>query len=308
MFKKNNLSKFIAVLCLSASFAMMSFAQTLPPAPSNSSGTLPVTETAAKVEETSDVKIEEVPKSEEKVVTIAVPELGYTRDFERKKITPQIFDDSTMAMSAAYRTSNSSASSGETETATEYLELRGLVGEIRHRLLLEGYHVVEAGSGMVVHGQDEKAQIFDIKRRIARGEFNGATFVLVGTLVDISPISSDTQILGTDGVLHRRGLDLLADFSLIDTKTLQITAAFNAHGEASEMRLDRVNRNSSPGEFVPRRAKMIKDLADSLAKAVSKKLEAHGYFPEKEPELTPEDLSKQKYNRYEDKNLKVYKN
>ena len=287
-------------------------AQTLPPAPlsqsSQSSTVLPVTDTAAKVEEASDIKNEEPPKPEEKIVTIAVPELGYTREFERKKISPQIFDDSMMGLSAAYRPANTTVNSGETETATEYLELRGLVGEIRHRLLLEGYHVVEAGSGMVVHGQDEKAQIFDIKRRISRGEFNGATFVLVGTLVDISPISSVTQILGTDGVLQRRGLDLLVDFSLIDTKTLQITAAFNAHGEASEMRLDRVNRNSNPGDFVPRRAKMIKDLAVSLAKNVSKRLEAHGYFPEREAELTPEDISKQKYNRYEDKNLKVYKN
>ena len=288
MYKKNLLLNLLVGVSLCVTSAVV-YAQ-------NSGDTS--TASTAPVEDAS-ASNESVPKVEEKIVTIAVPELGYTKDFERKRI-PKIVDTAEGAPAVA-------VNPNENETATEYLELRGLVGEIRHRLLLAGYHVVEAGSGMVVHGQDEKAQIFDIKRRIAKGEFNGATFVLVGTLLDISEINSDTQILGTDGVLRRRGLDLLADFSLIDTKTLQITAAFNAHGEATELRLDRQTQGGFNGEFIPRRARVIRDLAASLAKNVSKKLEAHGYFPETDS-ATAEESGNQKYNRYDDKNLKVYKN
>ena len=288
MFKKNLLLSLVIGVSFSLTTGTL-FAQNSSESPVVT--TTPVVESAASNEEP--------PKPEEKIVTIAVPELGYTREFERKRM-PQIVDGADGVALAPVNPNT-------TEMATEYLELRGLVGEIRHRLLLEGYHVVEAGSGMVVHGQDEKAQIFDIKRRIAKGEFNGATFVLVGTLLDISEINSDTQILGTDGVLRRRGLDLLADFSLIDTKTLQITAAFNAHGEATELRLDRQTRGGFNGEFVPRRAKVLRDLAASLAKNVSKKLEAHGYFPERDSSSAAEESGNQKYNRYDDKNVRVYK-
>jgi hypothetical protein len=300
MSKKNLLASLVVSLSFGAVMCVAQ-GQTRVPNEVPTQASVEPSSTVTPIETASDIK-EEPLKPEEKVVTIAVPELGYTRDFERKRI-PQIVE-SFDGMPAAPVNPNT------TEMATEYLELRGLVGEVRHKLLLEGYHVVEAGSGMVVHGQEEKAQIFDIKRRIAKGEFNGATFVLVGTLLDISPINSDTQIIGTDGVLRRRGLDLLADFSLIDTKTMQITAAFNAHGEAVEVRLDRNTAGSFSGEFVPRRAKMIKDLAASLANNVSKKLEAHGYFPERENASLSgnEGSGNPKYNRYDDKNVKVYKN
>jgi len=240
---------------------------------------------------TPPVKREVMPNS------IAVTELGFTKNIAEREVREAFEADDTGLRSARSVT---------VKRLTEYLELRGLTSNIRAALIKEGLPVIEAGSGITIAEGDERAAIFDVKRRVQKGEFNNAEFVLLGTLVDFSPIMRKSIIPGTDAVLYEWGLDLVADFKLINTETMQITAAFTATGVGVEKRL--VNTETAAGTMLPRRAKIVADISNSLAKNAARLLADQGVLLGQDPDAsTDARLENKKYMPFEDKNLKVYK-
>ena len=104
-------------------------------------------------------------------------------------------------------------------------------------------------------------QVHDIVARIKKGEFQGADYVLFGTLTSLQFRDTLSPIQGTNNASHIFGLDLVADFSLISTKTLEIKASFSAQGDGSETKL-----LSTRGDILPpNRGKVIRDTSKTLA-------------------------------------------
>lgn len=111
-------------------------------------------------------------------------------------------------------------------------------------------------------------EVKDIIARIKKGEFNGADYVLFGTLSSVEFRDQISQLQGTSSNSYQFSLDLVADFSLINTKTYEIKAAFSAQGEGNDTKLV-----SNRGDVVrPSRGKVIRETSQSLAKSVFEQL------------------------------------
>jgi hypothetical protein len=122
-------------------------------------------------------------------------------------------------------------------------------------------------------------QVHDIVARIRKGEFNGAEYVLFGTLSSLQFRDTVTQIQGTANASHIYSLDLVADFSLISTKTFEIVAAFSAQGEGSDTKLLSTRLDILP----PNRGKVIRETSKSLATSVFDQLKEQIQVVERNP-------------------------
>lgn len=111
-------------------------------------------------------------------------------------------------------------------------------------------------------------EVKDIVARIRKGEFNGADYVLFGTLSRIDFRDQYSPLQGTTSATIQYGLDLLADFALISTKTYEIKAAFSAQGSGNDTKMV-----SNRGDIVPpNRVKVMRETSQSLAQSVFEQL------------------------------------
>lgn len=104
----------------------------------------------------------------------------------------------------------------------------------------------------------------DIISRIKKGEFNGADYVLFGAVSSIEFTDALSPLQGTTNATRQYGLQLLADFSLINTKTYEIKAAFSAQGEGNDTKILSIRGDIAP----PNRAKVMRETSRSLAQDV----------------------------------------
>ena len=95
-------------------------------------------------------------------------------------------------------------------------------------------------------------QVNDVITRIKKGEFNGADYVLFGVVSSIEFTDALSPLQGTTSATRQYGLQLLADFSLINTKTYEIKAAFSAQGEGNDTKILSIRGDIAP----PNRAKV----------------------------------------------------
>jgi hypothetical protein len=111
-------------------------------------------------------------------------------------------------------------------------------------------------------------EVHDIVARIKKGEFAGADYVLFGTLSSLEFRDQLAPLQGTTSASYQFGLDLVADFSLISTKTYEIKAAFSAQGAGSEVKL-----LSNRGDIVaPNRGRVMRETSQTLAANVYEQL------------------------------------
>ena len=111
-------------------------------------------------------------------------------------------------------------------------------------------------------------EVNDIIARIKKGEFNGADYVLFGTLSRIDFSDQFSPIQGTTNATSQYGLDLLADFSLINTRTYEIKASFSAQGAGNDTKV-----LSNRGDVMPpNRVKVMRETSQSLAQNVYEQL------------------------------------
>ena len=111
-------------------------------------------------------------------------------------------------------------------------------------------------------------EVKDIIARIRKGEFNGADYVLFGTLSHVEFRDQFSPLQGTTSATMQYGLDLLADFLLIHTKTYEIKASFSAQGAGNDTKL-----LSNRGDIMPpNRAKVMRETSQSLALSVYEQL------------------------------------
>ena len=111
-------------------------------------------------------------------------------------------------------------------------------------------------------------QVGDIIARIKKGEFNGADYVLFGVVSSIDFSDALSPLQGTTSATLQYGLNLLADFSLINTRSYEIKAAFSAQGSGNDTKI-----LSNRGDIAPpNRAKVMRETSQSLAQSVYEQL------------------------------------
>lgn len=119
-----------------------------------------------------------------------------------------------------------------------------------------------------MHTPRAQPQVNDVIARIKKGEFNGADYVLFGSVSSIDFTDALSPLQGTSSASRQYGLQLLADFSLIHTKTYEIKAAFSAQGSGNDTKL-----LSNRGDIAPpNRAKVMRETSLSLAQDVYQQL------------------------------------
>ena len=164
---------------------------------------------------------------------VAVTDLAYQ---ERVEQYIHIVAAQNNAQASLYH-ANSSSSYAEFESRDSYIEqteLRKFSGDIKGEILKTGMFQLVQGTPYTA---DAKGDVYDIIKRIKAGNFKGADYVLFGTLSDIDFQRDVNALDHTDSYSAVLGLSLVADFSLINTRTYEITSAFTATGEGQDTKL-----------------------------------------------------------------------
>lgn len=166
---------------------------------------------------------------------------------------------------------NAKSESSYTEVAGTYTyidrgELRKFTADIKGEMLKSGaYRLVQARP----YTMKNTEKIYDIIKRIREGYYPGADYVLFGTVSSIQFRDEANPVVGSDTISRTLGLELVADFSLINTKTYEIRAAFSATGEGQDVKLI----GSRGGHVVMNRGKVISETSKSLGLAVAQQLQ-----------------------------------
>ena len=185
------------------------------------------------------------------------------------------------------------------ESHDQYGQLRSFSSAIRGLLIKSGYKVVLANTALSTVNQGD--DFFQVLDRIKAGEFNGADYVMFGVLGEMSFTDNVDNIPGTKSISQQIGLDLIVDFSLIDTKTYQVIASFLAEGNGKEVRID-----GKGNGFKPSMAKLMKQASTTLAQDVGRHLADQSFVTSTIAE--PDIGINYKRNPYNDDSstLKVY--
>lgn len=183
-----------------------------------------------------------------------------------------------------YYNQSGSSSYDEYETTTRYIEqteLRRFTGDIKGEILRTGMFQLVQGTPFTASSGGD---IYDVIKRIKAGNFKGADYVLFGTVSDIDFSQEMNELAQTDSYSAVLGLTLVADFSLINTKTFEITSAFTAMGEAQDTKL--VNGRSRHSLNRPRVVRDVsKALGEDVAGQLSQQLGGAGHEQPRDPPL-----------------------
>lgn len=144
----------------------------------------------------------------------------------------------------------------------EQRELGGYTNDIKGTILQDTYFRLVQGKGFdagkpqpskaeqvlnqVQGGKMATPQANDVITRIKKDEFNGADYVLFGVVSSIEFTDALSPLQGTTSATRQYGLQLLADFSLINTKTYEIKAAFSARGEGNDTKILSIRGDIAP--------------------------------------------------------------
>jgi curli biogenesis system outer membrane secretion channel CsgG len=147
----------------------------------------------------------------------------------------------------------------------EFGELRKFTADIKGEMIRsKGFKLVQARP--VNSNKPEK--LYDIIGRIKKGLYKGADYVLFGTVSDMS-FSNDTY-QPENGAINTLtfSLTLVAEFSLINTRTYEVVASFSATGTGSDSKI------ISQGTYAtPNRSLVVSSVSKSLGVDVINQLD-----------------------------------
>jgi len=167
-----------------------------------------------------------------------------------------------------YYSASGSSNYNELEATTSYIEqgeLRKFTGDIKGEILRTGMFQLVQGTPYTA---SSKGDIYDVIKRIKAGNFKGADYVLFGTVSDIDFTQDMNELAHTDSYSAVLGLTLVADFSLINTKTYEITSAFTAMGEAQDTKLV----NGRDIKISLNRPRVVREVSKALGEDVAGQL------------------------------------
>jgi hypothetical protein len=195
---------------------------------------------------------------------VAVTDLAYQERVEEYIHTVSAQQSSNASMYSA----NSSSSYNEYESSQSYVEqteLRKFSGDIKGEILKTGMFQLVQGTPYTAKAKED---VYDVIKRIKNGSFKGADYVLFGTLSDIDFQRDITSLDRTDSYSAVLGLTLVADFSLINTKTFEITSAFTAMGEGQDTKLV----NGDDVRVTLNRPRVVREVSKELGMDVARQL------------------------------------
>ena len=168
---------------------------------------------------------------------------------------------------SAYHVSGS-ASYSEYESLDSYIEqgeLRKFSGDIKGEIIKSGMFELVQGTPYTSNSTED---VYDVIKRIRNGHFKGADYVLFGSVSDIDFRQELNALANTDSYSAVLGLTLVGDFSLINTRTFEITSAFTATGEAQDTRL----LNGQDVRVRMNRGQVVKEVSKTIGEDVSRQL------------------------------------
>ncbi|MDU9391093.1 penicillin-binding protein activator LpoB [Pseudomonas japonica] len=195
---------------------------------------------------------------------VAVTDLAYQERVEQYIHIVSAQNSSSASMYHA----NSSSSYNEFESSESYIEqteLRKFSGDIKGEILKSGMFQLVQGTPYITGA---KTDVYDIIKRIKAGDFKGADYVLFGTLSDIDFQQDINAIDNTDAYSAVLGLSLVADFSLINTRTYEITSAFTAMGEGQDTKLVK----SRDRKISLNRPRVVREVSKELGMDVARQM------------------------------------
>lgn len=209
---------------------------------------------------------------------VAVTDLAYQ---ERVEQYIHMVSAQSSHQASAYSASGASSYS-EFESRESYIEqteLRTFSGDIKGEILKSGMFQLVQGTPYTAAATES---VYDVIKRIKNGNFKGADYVLFGTLSDIDFQRDITSIDNTNSYSAILGLTLVADFSLINTRTFEITSAFTAMGEGQDTKLV----NSQDVRVTLNRPRVVREVSKELGVDVARQMgeQLVGVMP---PELRP---------------------
>ncbi|GAB2181061.1 hypothetical protein DLREEDagrD3_12840 [Denitratisoma sp. agr-D3] len=155
-------------------------------------------------------------------------------------------------------------SSAGFQTFIDRGELRKFTADIKGELLKSGYRLVQGKPWT----QQNTEKLYDIIGRIKQGYYPGADYVLWGTVNNVEFRRDDNPIQGSNAYSHTLALELVVEFSLINTRTHEIKAAFSAMGEGADTKM-----TNAPGTTLTlNRGKVMQEVSRSLGEAVAREV------------------------------------
>lgn len=137
-------------------------------------------------------------------------------------------------------------------------ELRTYTADLKGELLKWGGVRLVQGRPYVGPATE---RIYDIIGRIKKGYYPGADYVLFGTVSNIAFRQETMPLAIGSSITATLTLDLVVDFSLINTRTYEVKSAFSATGTGQDTKI-----LSRPGDrVVLNRGKVISETSKSLA-------------------------------------------
>jgi hypothetical protein len=218
---------------------------------------------------------------------IAVTDLTYEEKVSEYFRTVSASSKSSVKASVSERESDYSSSSRarlNAKSESNYYEAEGYYtyidrGELRtytadlKGALLKGGGVRLVQAKPYVGRPTDK--IYDIISRIKQGYYPGADYVLFGTVSNIAFRQETMPLAMGSSTTANLTLDLVADFSLINTRTYEIKAAFSASGSGQDTKI-----LTRPGDrVVLNRGKVMQETSRSLADAAYGELMAQFGVP-----------------------------
>ena len=167
-----------------------------------------------------------------------------------------------------YYSASGSSSYNEIEASTSYIEqgeLRKFSGDIKGEILKSGMFQLVQGTPYTAKSTED---VYDVIKRIKNGNFKGADYVLFGTVSDIDFRQDIGELANTDSHSAILGLTLVSDFSLINTRTFEITSAFTAMGEGQDTKLV----NGRDIKVSLNRGRVVRDVSKSIGMDVARQL------------------------------------
>lgn len=195
---------------------------------------------------------------------VAVTDLAYQ---ERVEQYIHIVSAQNSSQASLYNASSSS-NYNEFESRDSYIEqteLRKFSGDIKGEILKSGLFQLVQGTP---YTPEAKGDVYDIIKRIKAGHFKGADYVLFGTLSDVDFQRDLNAIDNTNSYSAVLGLSLVADFSLINTRTYEITSAFTATGEGQDTKLV----NGRDLKVSLNRPRVVREVSKELGMDVARQL------------------------------------
>lgn len=199
--------------------------------------------------------------------SVAVTDLAYSDTIEQYVYTVDYKNSSKSSEALNHSNESNKTDYHESErnfSYIEYGELKRFTGDIKGQLInSHQFKLVQAKSAPT----KKEESVYNIIARIKKGDFPKADYVLFGRLSDLSFNSNTYQANDNmDSVVLN--MTLTAEFSLINTRTYEITASFSATGEGQDTKL------LSAGMYAePNRAAVVSQVSKNLGQDVFRQIE-----------------------------------